>query len=216
MKLPASLFSFFIPSALSAALPPCSGDSQTPCSCPSGSEHHQSSTFTVIGAPAADVKAVTSDFFDTAWQGFKILETSGPDNEVGSTRTLKLKTEDGVYDSIEQLTSFTEHSDGGYVQTFEQLSSTLPIEYHSGSGFFAGYWVTFSVSSCFEYETAVVATVYACATGNPFDASAFFKKAWGNASDILENQGKLLGQSQPPMVIEENGKCIGSSDCSTI
>lgn len=103
MKLPASLFSFFIPSALSAALPPCSGDSQTPCSCPSGSEHHQSSTFTVIGAPAADVKAVTSDFFDTAWQGFKILETSGPDNEVGSTRTLKLKTEDGVYDSIEQV-----------------------------------------------------------------------------------------------------------------
>ncbi|KAL8633455.1 hypothetical protein Q9189_000801 [Teloschistes chrysophthalmus] len=224
MKLSVTLLPFLVPFALSETLPPCSRDCQTPCSCPSGSEYHQSSVSGVIGAAAADVKAVTSDFFDTAWQGFELLETSGSDNE---------------------LTSFTENPDGSYVQIFEQLSSTLPIDYHSG--FLAGLWVTFSVSSCSEYETAVVVTFYTCATGDPFggecnpsswslqrsllasekrhlwrqglgheadhgclDTGASFEVAWGNVSDILEKQGKLSGRNQP---IEEDGEGVVPSGC---
>ncbi|KAL9580609.1 MAG: hypothetical protein Q9212_004391 [Teloschistes hypoglaucus] len=213
MKLPVTLFPFFVPSALSEALPPCSRNSQTPCSCPSGTDYHQYSVSGVIGAAAADVKAVTSDFFDISWQGSEVLETSGSNNEVGSTRTLQYMTEYGVYNSTEQLTSFTENPDGGYVQTYEQLSLALPIEYPSEGGFFAGVWVTFNVSSCFEHETAVVVTFYTCETGDPFDTGAFFEKAWANAIDILENRGKLSGQNESPSVIGENGELFAPLGC---
>lgn len=56
---------------------------------------------------------------------------------------------------------------GSFIQKFEQLSSTVPLEYTSGDGFFGGYWVTLESKSIFQYETAIVFSVYACQTGHP-------------------------------------------------
>ena len=47
--------------ALGAALPACSSNSPTPCSCPSGTSYEQSVTFAVIGATAVDVQTLTAD-----------------------------------------------------------------------------------------------------------------------------------------------------------
>lgn len=61
--------------------------------------------------------------------------------------------------------------DGTFLEKWEQLSSTTPLEYHSGKGSFAGYWVTLAAESVFEYETAVIWSLYACETGHPLSKS---------------------------------------------
>ncbi|MCJ1425367.1 hypothetical protein MMC29_003266 [Sticta canariensis] len=161
--------------APAASLPACSSTSITPCSCPSGTSYEESATFAVIGAKAADFKAVTSDFFKTAWLGAVPFATKGPDNQPGSTRT----TNFGAYNVTEKASSFIhtfQHKSfpysqflpsGSFIQKFEQLSSSVPLEYTSGNGSFSGYWVTLVASSIFQYETAVVWSVYACSTGHP-------------------------------------------------
>lgn len=64
MKFSSTSFTFFLTLVAAAApvsLPACSTGSGTPCKCPAGSEYGESVTFTVIGAAAKDVTALTSD-----------------------------------------------------------------------------------------------------------------------------------------------------------
>ncbi len=57
--------------------------------------------------------------------------------------------------------------DGTFLAKWEQLNTTVPLEYHSGNGSFAGYWVTLAAETVFQYETAVIWSTYACETGHP-------------------------------------------------
>ena len=66
-----------------------------------------------------------------------------------------------------QLTELRSYPSGSFIEKFEQLPSTVPVEYSSGNGSFSGYWVTLDSKSIFEYETAIVWSIYACSTGNP-------------------------------------------------
>ncbi|KAL8687718.1 MAG: hypothetical protein Q9218_006190 [Villophora microphyllina] len=206
MKLSAVFATLAIATAAIAApanLPACSTNSGTPCSCPSGSEYAESVTFAVIGAAAKDVTALTSDFFYTAWLGLVPYANSGPDNKVGSTRSSTLYTAEGVYNITEELTKRSLLPNGAFIQRFELLKSTLPVEYSGKNGSFDGYWITFQTESVFQYETAVVSSVYSCATGHPLDFGAFMRSAWGNATDVLTKQGKAPGQSIKPQTIQQ-------------
>ena len=66
-----------------------------------------------------------------------------------------------------QLTELKSSPSGSYIQKFEQLASSLPIEYSSGNGSFGGYWVTLEAQSVFQNETSVAWSIYACQTGHP-------------------------------------------------
>ncbi|KAI4240781.1 MAG: hypothetical protein LQ352_007556 [Teloschistes flavicans] len=105
--------------------------------------------------------------FNSAWTGAVPYTTSGPDNTVGSTRSYHASTVEGAYNLTEQLTKRSISSDGAYTASFEQLKSTVPIEFHGKNGSFDGYWITYRTRYVFEYETAIISNVYSCATGHP-------------------------------------------------
>ncbi|KAL8662420.1 MAG: hypothetical protein Q9202_004741 [Teloschistes flavicans] len=105
--------------------------------------------------------------FNSAWTGAVPYATSGPDNTVGSTRSYHASTVEGAYTLTEQLTKRSISSDGAYLASFEQLKSTVPIEFHGKNGSFDGYWITYRTRYVFEYETAIISNVYSCATGHP-------------------------------------------------
>lgn len=67
---------------------------------------------------------------------------------------------------IHQLTTYKTNSTGSFTQAFEQLPSTVPVEYPAGNGSFSGYWVTLESTAIFEYETAIRWSIYACETGH--------------------------------------------------
>jgi hypothetical protein len=69
-------------------------------------------------------------------------------------------------DSFQQLLEYKVKSDGSFIQRFEQLKSTIPLEYHTGNGSFSGYWVTLQAKAVFRYETVVDWSIYACETGH--------------------------------------------------
>ncbi|KAI4276902.1 MAG: hypothetical protein L6R38_005554 [Xanthoria sp. 2 TBL-2021] len=205
MKFSSTSFTFFLTLVAAAApvsLPACSTGSGTPCKCPAGSEYGESVTFTVIGAAAKDVTALTSDFFETAWLGLVPYAFTGLDNKPGSTRSSTLQTTEGTYNITEKLTKRNIYPDGSSIQRFEQLKSTLPVEYYSKKGSFQGYWITYQTEMVFQYETAVVSSVYSCATGHPLDFGAFMRSAWGNVTSVLSNQGKVQGKSIQPQTIQ--------------
>ncbi|KAI4202657.1 MAG: hypothetical protein LQ350_002450 [Teloschistes chrysophthalmus] len=182
----------------------CSTNSGTPCRCPAGTVFAESSTYTLIGAAAKDVAALTLDFFNTTWLGATPYATNGPDNTVGSTRSLAgFATTEGAYNITEQLTKRQLLPNGAYIQRFEIHKSTLPIEYFAKNGSLSGYWITYQTNSVFEYETAVISSVYSCATGHPIDFGAFQRYAWGNLIKTLTQQGKAPGQSIQPQSVQQ-------------
>jgi hypothetical protein len=72
----------------------------------------------------------------------------------------------GTYNITEILTELRISKDGSFIEKFEQLPSTVPVEYSSGNGSFSGYWVTLESQSIFQYETAIRWSIYACETGH--------------------------------------------------
>jgi hypothetical protein len=97
-----------------------------------------------------------------------------------------------AYRVLNQLTKLRIDPDGSFIQKFEQLSSTVPVEYRTGNGSFAGYWITIEAEAIFQYETAVVWSNYGCETGYPrskciFPAIENFRLALegGNANDEM-------------------------------
>ncbi|KAI4102001.1 MAG: hypothetical protein L6R37_004666 [Teloschistes peruensis] len=182
----------------------CSTNSGTPCRCPTGTVYAESSVYAVIGAAAKEVTALTLDFFDTAWLGATPYATNGPDNTVGSTRSIaNFPTTEGAYNVTEQLTKRQLLPNGAYIQRFELLKSTLPIEYSAKNGSLNGYWITYQTNSVFEYETSVISSVYSCATGHPIDFGAFQRFAWANLINTLTQQGKAPGQSIQPQSVQQ-------------
>lgn len=109
---------------------------------------------------------------DTAWLGLVPYAYTGSGSKVGSTRSSTLAITEGVYNVTEKLTKLTFLPNGAFIQRFEQLKSTLPLEYYAKNGSFQGYWITFETKSVFEYETAIVSSVYTCATGHPLGESS--------------------------------------------
>lgn len=186
------------------SLPKCSTNSITPCACPNGTQYSQSVTFAVIGAAAADIKVLTSDFFNPAWFGFVPFATKGPNNTPGvSERTSHLPTLVGTYDVTELLTELRHKPDGSFIQKFELLASTIPIEYHSGNGSFGGYWVTIESKSIFKYETAFRWSVYACETVHALNYAKFFQNALHTVTSVLQPEGKIVGTSVAPFSIQD-------------
>lgn len=116
--------------------------------------------------------------FNSAWTGAVPYTTSGPDNTVGSTRSYHASTVEGAYNLTEQLTKRSISSDGAYTASFEQLKSTVPIEFHGKNGSFDGYWITYRTRYVFEYETAIISNVYSCATGHPQGMSFLLRNSF--------------------------------------
>lgn len=65
-----------------------------------------------------------------------------------------------------QLIEYEIEPNGSFTQRFEQLDSTVPLNYTTGNGSFSGCWVTVQEKHLFEAETLVVWSVYACETGH--------------------------------------------------
>ena len=73
-----------------------------------------------------------------------------------------------TYEGFEkQLTELKFKPDGSFIQKFELLPSSVPVEYDSRNGSFSGWWVTLESKHIFQYETAIRWSVYACETGHP-------------------------------------------------
>jgi hypothetical protein len=105
--------------------------------------------------------------YKCAWLGVVPFATQGPDNTPGlSIRTSRLPTLVGTYNITEILTELRISRDSSFIEKFEQLPSTVPVEYSSGNGSFSGYWVTLESQSIFQYETAIRWSIYACETGH--------------------------------------------------
>lgn len=63
-----------------------------------------------------------------------------------------------------QLTAFLVADDGSFKMLYEQAAS---VKYKSGTGEFAGYWVTFQIDASFPHQSAMGWTSYSCQTGYP-------------------------------------------------
>ncbi|KAI0016043.1 hypothetical protein F4780DRAFT_783609 [Xylariomycetidae sp. FL0641] len=151
-----------------ASLPSCSQDSSTPCRCPAGTEYAESVTVSVIGAPAKDVGAIVNNFFDMSWFGVTPYATSGPENTPGkSTRSATGMTDVGTYNFTELLDELRIEPDGSFEQRFEQLPSSVPVEYDSGNGSFSGAWVHLEGTAIYQNETRMTWGVHVCQTGHP-------------------------------------------------
>ncbi|KAI0876194.1 hypothetical protein GGS24DRAFT_514340 [Hypoxylon argillaceum] len=189
-----------VPAVIASSLPACSTKPVTPCKCPEGTQLSESVTVSVLGAAVGDVAAVVNDFYNSGWLGAVPFKTQGPNNKAGvSTRTSLFPTAIGVYNISELLYEYEVKHDGSFVQSFEQLPSTVPVEYHSNNGSFSGYWVTLEGTRIFEYETLIRWSVYACETGHVQDFAAFHEGALNNASSILSAQGKIKGINVDPV-----------------
>ncbi|PSR84011.1 hypothetical protein BD289DRAFT_434888 [Coniella lustricola] len=177
----------------------CSSTSSLPCECSAGTDYWESVTTEVIGASAEDVGNLINDFFNCGWLGAVPYKTKGQDNTVGAIRTSQFETLIGEYDVSEKLIEYEIESDGSFIQRFEQLSSTIPLKYHTGNGSFSGYWVTLQGKYIFEAETLVVWSIYACETGHARNFALFHEGALKNATSILQAQNKLKGITVGPV-----------------
>ncbi|EEP76187.1 predicted protein [Uncinocarpus reesii 1704] len=189
---------------LATSLPRCSPYSHTPCKCPPGTDYSESVTFSVIGANAKDVEALMNDYYECGWLGALPWKTQGPNNRPHvSIRTTEFPTPIGVYNVSEILNEYRVKRDGSFIQKFEQLPSTVPLEYHDGSGSFSGYWVTLEATSIFKYETLVRWSIYACETGHARNFAKFHEIALANATSILESRGVIHGINVDPVSVQE-------------
>ncbi|KAI3318442.1 hypothetical protein HD806DRAFT_549272 [Xylariaceae sp. AK1471] len=189
-----------VPVAIASYLPACSTKPITPCKCPSGTDYSESVTVSVLGAAVADVAAVVNDFYKSGWLGAVPFSTQGPDNKAGvSTRTTMFPTPIGVYNISEILYEYDVKRDGSFVQSFQQLPSTVPVEYHTNNGSFSGYWVTLEGTRIFEYETLIRWSIYACETGHARNFAVFHEGALNNVTNILTSQGKIKGINIDPV-----------------
>ncbi|KAI1499077.1 hypothetical protein F5X99DRAFT_430960 [Biscogniauxia marginata] len=194
------LAAYFVSLALGASdtrLQACSTNSPTPCRCPEGTECTESVTISIIGAAVADVEHLISDFYKTSWLGVVPFQTRGPDNRIGSIRTVHSATPIGIYDIDEKLTTYTVKSDGSFVQKLEQVQPSIP--YSDGSGSFSGFWGTLEGISIFKDETLVRWSNYACETGHVRDFASFHEGALINATSILRAAGKIQNINAGPI-----------------
>ncbi|KAK8909190.1 hypothetical protein QC760_001921 [Botrytis cinerea] len=181
----------------------CSTNSVLPCICPAGTDYWESSTWSVVGASANDAKDLIMDYYNSAWLGVTPYETRGPDNKPGvSIRTSYLPTKVGTYSISEKLTDLKIDSRGGFIEKFEQLSSTIPVAYNSGNGSFSGYWVTLESTYIFKHETAIRWSIYACETGHARNFAVFHENALKNMSSVLTAQGKIKGINLQPYSVQ--------------
>jgi len=181
-----------------ASVPACSASSPLPCRCPDGTDYAESITTMVIGANAKDVEATINDFYKCGWLGTVPWKTEGRDNTVGSVRTSLFGTPIGLYNVSEKLIEYKVKPDGSFVQRFEQLESTIPLEYHTNNGSFSGYWITLEATAIFKYETLISWHNYACETGHARNFARFHEGALNNATSILTAAGKVLGVTSGP------------------
>jgi hypothetical protein len=98
------------------------------------------------------------------------------------------------------LIEFETESDGSFVQRIAQLNT--PIEYSSGNGYLAGFWVTLTAEYASEYQTIIRWRVNVCFTGNPLNFSAFTTSALTNAISTFNASGQLQGETVGPYTIQ--------------
>ncbi|KAI0197592.1 hypothetical protein F4808DRAFT_463632 [Astrocystis sublimbata] len=189
-----------VSTAAAGRLPHCSAKSITPCQCPSGTQYSESVTVSIIGADVKDVGAIVNDFFTSDWLGVHPSSTQGPNNKPGkSIRSAMLPTAYGTYNVSELLVQLDVKPDGSFVQRFEQLPCTIPVEYDSHNGSISGYWATIEGTRIFESETLLRWSEYACETGHPQDFAEFHESAMKNVTEVLKSQGKIKGVNVDPV-----------------
>ncbi|MCJ1318614.1 hypothetical protein MMC15_003944 [Xylographa vitiligo] len=180
-------------------LPECSNTDVEPCACPNGTEFQDSHTYAVVGTNVENFKRLFSDFYNVGWLSANLTATNGPDNHVGSKRTIESGSAVGVYEFIEELIEFATYPDGGFVQRF---TLAKPIEYQSGNGSFAGYWVTLEARYLTDVETTILWGAYACFTGHPLALSTFRAGALAGAEATLQQKGLLTGINVAPVSLQ--------------
>ncbi|KAL8910089.1 MAG: hypothetical protein Q9171_004610 [Xanthocarpia ochracea] len=180
-------------------LPTCSPLSfHRPCQCPEGTSYASTVTYGVIGANAKDIHALCGNYFEIEWLGMRPMETAGPPDTVGSTRTNWVPTMMGNYKFIEELLRWDESPDGGFASAFNQQN--IPIVYNDdvGPGAFAGQLITWKSQYLGQYQTSVTWSVYTCYTGGLLGFPEFHESALKNVTEVLKGQGKLKGTSIKP------------------
>ncbi|KAI1121808.1 hypothetical protein F5Y10DRAFT_288056 [Nemania abortiva] len=179
-------------------LPQCSSKASTPCQCPVGTQYLECVTVGVIGAHISDVGSLMNDFYNISWQlGAKPYKTKGPDNEVGSVRSVRYPlVPTGIEDVDERLVARRVAPDGSFTMAFEQVQASIP--YPNGTGVFAGWWGSISGIAATGDETIVTWTNWACETAHIRNFAGFHEISFKNATDILAAQGKVRGTNVSP------------------
>ncbi|MCJ1291610.1 hypothetical protein MMC34_003155 [Xylographa carneopallida] len=201
-------------------LPECSNTDIEPCACPNGTEFQDSHTYAVVGTNVKNFKKLFSScnatrnstssvplansiynclVYNVGWLSANLTATDGPDNHVGSKRTIESGSAVGTYEFVEEEIEFTTYPDGGFKQRFILAK---PIEYQSGNGSFAGYWVTLEARYLTDVETTILWGAYACFTGHPLALSTFRAGALAGAEATLKQKGLLTGINVAPVSLQ--------------
>ncbi|KAI1823947.1 hypothetical protein F4861DRAFT_297968 [Xylaria intraflava] len=180
-------------------LPACSSLASKPCQCPDGTQYLECVTVGVIGANAHDVEHLVNDFYNISWQiGSKPYKTKGPNNKVGSIRSVKYPiVPKGIEDVEERLVARSVAPDGSFTTAFEQVQPSIP--YPDGNGVFAGWWGSISGIAATGDETIVTWTNWACETAHIRSFAGFHEISLNNATKILTAQGKVRGTNVAPV-----------------
>ncbi|KAJ2897702.1 hypothetical protein MKZ38_004479 [Zalerion maritima] len=181
----------------------CSTDNSPKCKCPAGTTLQQSTTQAVILADVADVADIMGSYQDTAWFGESPAYVTGPDNTVGSSRTMIGGTPEGEAEFTEALYEY-ECDESGFKMAYTlenaPISYTDPDTGESGS--YAGYWDILLVHGS-DDATYVKWGIYACFTTDEVDGiEAFHEGAITNVEAMLAENGLSDGFSKEPMTIE--------------
>ncbi|KAI0099156.1 hypothetical protein GGR51DRAFT_536418 [Nemania sp. FL0031] len=179
-------------------LPQCSSKTSIPCRCPAGTQYLECVTIGAIGAHISDVEGLMNDFYNISWQlGAKPYKTKGPDNTVGSIRSVRYPlVPDGIEDVDERLVARRVAPDGSFTMAFEQVQASIP--YPNGTGVFAGWWGSISGIAATGDETIVTWTNWACETAHIRNFAGFHEISFKNATDILTAEGKVHGTNVSP------------------
>ncbi|KAL9118461.1 MAG: hypothetical protein Q9187_004992 [Circinaria calcarea] len=206
--LPIFLFVFLAFSALTLGtplshrkLPPCSATSG-PCKCPPGVTFKNLTSYSVIGAPAAEVEKIMNHYFESEWLGGpNPYETTGKETAVGATRSYNFTLPDGYFIFTEVQTVYSKYADGSFVFGFGQAPEPRVIKLPGGAEFHGEWAVVRAQQTVLPNETAISWNNWRCDVGTPYDAAAGHEGGMANVSSILQSLGKHTGTDIKPFTV---------------
>ncbi|CAG8960040.1 hypothetical protein HYFRA_00013228 [Hymenoscyphus fraxineus] len=172
----------------------CSETSDQPCRCPEGTDYMTATTYLTVGANAFDVRELLGDFYNLDWVPQKVVDPTGPDNKVGSTRLTVIAIDVGMYEWLEELTRYELGPDGSFLWAFKVAN--VPLKFHEVPGRFAGEFISMKTDVISSNQTQISWNLYGCHSGGMHRYSEFQRMVLTRVNGLLEEAGKITGDSE--------------------
>ncbi|KAI9886116.1 MAG: chorismate mutase aro7 [Watsoniomyces obsoletus] len=187
----------------STDLPPCSDKSTGPCQCPSGTYFGNHTTYGLIGARPKDVSEIIGDYFRTDWVELPLVNSTGPNGQVGTVRTLRVNRPNGFFTLSMMLNKIDYTRKGGLLESYNQVNIPAIVPPELGGGEFHGFWVTLKVEPVpyQKHQTKLSWNIYRCMIGRPFRYGPIQERGINNIIRILGEEGKIKGESGTPFSV---------------